>query len=427
MEGFWLPLLVVLTLVALSGVFSGTEMALVTLSRPRLATLAASGPRGARVAALASEPNRFLAAIQVGSVSAGFFSAAFGADALGELIAPSLEQLGLSEDAAMTIAVLGVTLLITFLALVFGELVPRRLAMQRAETIALAFGPFVDRFARLMRPAIRLLSVSTNGVVRAFGGDPEAGREQLSAAELRDLVAEHDELSHQERRIVDRVFRAGERRLGEIMRPRQDVDFLMASMTVAEATPLLAEHRHTRYPVVDGSPDNVVGFLHVMDLVAEPDPDTALGEITRDVVLMPTASPVLAALDHLQQASAQLAVVIDEFGGTAGIVTMEDLVEQLVGDITDEYDPPRASLAPDAETWTVDGRLPVHELERLTGQTLPDGPFETVNGLLVDRLERLPEQGDAADVAGLRLTAVEVAGRRVTWLRVDRVMAPEPR
>jgi putative hemolysin len=172
MDGLWLPLLVVCSLIAVSGVFSGTEMALVTMSRPRLAAMAASGPRGAKIAALAAEPNRFLSAIQVGSVTAGFFSAAFGADRIGAFITPSLQKLGLSEYVANTVAVIGITLLITYLALVFAELAPRRLAMQRPERIALLFGPMVDRFARLMRPAIRLLSFSTNAVVRALGGDP---------------------------------------------------------------------------------------------------------------------------------------------------------------------------------------------------------------------------------------------------------------
>jgi putative hemolysin len=425
MDGLWLPLLVVCSLIAVSGVFSGTEMALVTMSRPRLAAMAASGPRGAKIAALAAEPNRFLSAIQVGSVTAGFFSAAFGADRIGAFITPSLQKLGLSEYVANTVAVIGITLLITYLALVFAELAPRRLAMQRPERIALLFGPMVDRFARLMRPAIRLLSFSTNAVVRALGGDPAAGREQLSVAELRDMVVAHDELGAQARRIVDDVFRAGERRLVEIVRPRQDVDFLQASMTVGDAVEFVAEHRHSRYPVIDGTPDDVVGFLHVMDLVtpALVDPRSAIGELVREVLFLPTAQPLLTALEQLQQNSAQLAIVVDEFGGTAGIVTMEDLVEQLVGDITDEYDAPRSSLATDAEQWTVDGTLSVGELERLTGVTLPDGPYETVSGLLVECLGRLPRHGDAADAAGLRLTATEVAGRRVRTMRVERVEA----
>jgi putative hemolysin len=423
MEGLLLPLLVVLGLVALSGVFSGTEMALVTLSRPRLAALASQGPRGAKVAALAAEPNRFLAAIQVGSVSAGFFSAAFGADRIGAIIAPSLQSAGLSEDTASTVAVLGITLVITYLALVFGELAPRRLALQRAESIAMRFGPFVDLFARVMRPVIRFLSASTNAVVRALGGDPGAGREQLTVAELRHLVVEHDELTEHERRIVDDVFRAGERRVSEILRPRQDVDFLQASSTIAEILPFLAEHRHTRYPVIDGTPDNVVGFIHVMDLLepAQSQRRSTLGELCREIAFFPASKPVLAALDQLQQHAVQIAVVVDEFGGTAGIVTLEDLVEQLVGDIHDEYDAPRSTLAADGEAWTVPGRLPVEELSRLTGQPLPDGPYETVSGLLMDRVGRLPQLGDAADVNGLRITAQEVAGRRVATVRVERL------
>jgi putative hemolysin len=385
--------------------------------------MAEGNARQRRVSALAAQPNRFLSAVQVGSVLAGFFSAAYGATTIGEALTPRLVSLGMGEGAAESVAVIGVTLIITYLALVLAELAPRRIAMQRSERLAMVFGPIVDRMAALLRPVIKLLSFSTNLVVRLLRGDPDAGREQMSVAELRDLVAAHEELGDHERRIVSDVFRAGEARVGEILRPRRDVHFLDASSTLAQVVPVVAEHRHTRYPVMDGTPDTVVGFVHVMDLVEplQSDPRSTVGSHAREILAIPTTQPVLSALEDMQRTTTQLAVVVDEFGGTAGIVTLEDLVEQLVGDIHDEYDVARPPLRADAEQWTVPGRTTLAALERLTRQSLPRGPYETVSGLLMDRLGRLPTESDKVDVAGLRLTVLEVRGHRVDSIRVEQL------
>jgi putative hemolysin len=427
MDDVGLSAVVVLVLIVLSGCFSAAEMALVSLSEGQLRTMEQGTARQRRVAALARRPNRFFSAVQIGSVVAGFFSAAYGATQIGEALSPSLRDLGLGEETAQTFAVLGVTLVITYLALVLAELTPRRIALQRSERIAMSLGPIIDRMASLLRPVIKLLSLSTNAVVRLLGGDPAAGREQMTVAELRELVTGHEELGPHERRIVTDVFRAGERRVGEILRPRRDVDFLEASLTLGEVVPVVAERRHTRYPVMDGTRDRVVGFVHVMDLV-EPlqrDHRSTVGSHAREILALPTTQPVLSALEEMQRATAQMAVVVDEFGGTAGIVTMEDLVEQLVGDIHDEFHEAGPPLLADAEQWTVVGRTPVSTLEQLTGTSLPRGPYETIAGLLMDRLGHVPSEGAHLDVAGLRLTVVGVDGHRVESIRVEQLAAVE--
>ncbi len=410
----------VLLLILVSGVFSATEMALISLRQSQLEAIGTRGRRGARVAALASEPNRFLAALQVGSVVAGFFSAAFGASKIAEFLVPPLVSAGLGAETAETIAVLGVTLLITFLALVLAELAPRRLAMQRAEGVATTFGPAVDRFATVLRPVIKLLGFATNLVVRLLGGDPTAGREEMSVLELRELVARHEEIGEHERRIVGELFRAGETRLGEILRPRTDVDFLDAGLPLAEAREYALARAHSRYPVVDGSPDALIGFVHVRDLLTRDDDAHPLTvrDLARPAVVMPESKPVLAALAELQELGGQIVVVADEFGGTAGIVTMEDLVEQLIGDIRDEYDAPALEGAAGSGPGDLDGRLTLEAFARRTGITLPDGPYETLGGFLMDRLGRLPVAGDAVDVAGHRLTVLGVDGWRVSEVRV---------
>jgi putative hemolysin len=362
----------------------------------------------------------------VGSVVAGFFSAAFGASKIAEFLVPPLVSAGMGAETAETIAVVAVTLLITFLALVLAELAPRRLAMQRAEGVATTFGPAIDRFASLLRPVIALLGKVTNLVVRLLGGDPAAGREEMSALELRELMARHEEIGEHERRIVRDLFRAGETRLGEILRPRTDVDFLDARTPVAEARAYALARAHSRYPVVDGSPDALLGFVHVRDLLIDDDghPRT-VRDLVRPAVVMPESKPVLAALAELQDVGGQIAVVADEFGGTAGIVTLEDLVEQLIGDIRDEYDAPTlggAASPPDS----LDGRLTLEAFARRTGVVLPDGPYETVGGFVMARLGRVALVGDTVDVPGRRLTVLAVDGWRVSALRVTGGASPAP-
>ncbi|MGV1004828.1 MAG: hemolysin family protein [Candidatus Nanopelagicales bacterium] len=401
-----------ITLILVAGLFSAAEMALVSMRPGQLSALALRGERGRRAANLAAEPNRFLAAVQIGSTVAGFISAAFGAALLAEPLVPGLVALGLGPDPAESLAVLGTTLVITFLALVFAELVPRRLAMQKPEPVALALGPIVDRFARLMRPVIALLGWTTNVVVALLGGDPKSGRDEISMSELRELVAQHGEIGEHERRIFADLFHAGERRLGEVMRPRPEVDFLAAEMSLHEARRIALAHPHSRYPVFAETPDQVIGFVHVRDLVgAYQAPGLTVADVIRPPVLLPASKLVLAALAELQAIGGQFAVVVDEFGGTAGIVTLEDLVEQLIGDIRDEYDQPVMATGRPPLT----GPMSVGSFARLTGRHLPPGPYETVGGFIIERLGRLACVGDevAMPEVGITLVVASLEGRRI--------------
>jgi putative hemolysin len=411
----------VLLFVLVGGVFAAAELALVSLRESQLTQIAQRGKRGRRVAELARNPNRFLSAVQIGVTVAGFFSAAFGATTLADDLSPVLIDWGLSEGVAETVALIVITLLIAYLSLVLSELAPKRIALQRAEGVAAVVTPPLDRFATVMRPVIWFLSKSTDLVVRLVGGDPSAGREEISEEELRDLLSGHEALSEEERRIVEDVFAAGDRQVREVMRPRTEVDFLDASTPVYRAVKTVSEMPHSRYPVVRGSVDDVAGFVHVRDLFA---PDIAnrsvrVGEIAREVVLLPTTKRVLPALSEMRRAGGHIAIVVDEYGGTAGIVTLEDLVEELIGDIRDEYDlaeeAPTRSLEGEME---VDGLLNIEDFAEQTGVELPDGPYETVAGYLVASLGRLPRLGDSVEVDGHRLEVLALDGRRASRLVV---------
>jgi putative hemolysin len=404
----------------------------VSLRESQVRSLATRGRRGEAVARLAEDPNRFLAAVQVGVTLAGFLSASFGGATLSQKLSPRLEALGLSPGLARPAALVLVTVAISYLSLVLGELAPKRLALQRTEGIALALGPSVDRIAKISRPVIWLLSLSTDLVVRLAGGDPKAQREQMSDEELRELVNTHETLGEEERRIVEDVFEAGDRQIREVMIPRTEVDFIDGSTPVARAAREALHQPHSRYPVIRGSADDVIGFVHVRDLL---DPETSrrgvrVGELTRQCLVLPWTRPILAALADMRREGVHLAIVADEYGGTAGIVTMEDLVEELIGDIRDEYDVDEAETTVlrggDVE---VDGLLNLDDFEDETGIELPDGPYETVAGFLMAQLGRLPQVDDWVDFDNRRISVREVEGRRVGRVlvtAVPAVAAPEP-
>lgn len=420
----WVDIGIVIVLLIVGGLFTATELALVSLRAGQLQAIGARGGRGARVARLAGEPTRYLAAVQIGSIVAGFFAAAYGAAALAEPLSTPLVSWGMDPDAAEALAVIVITLLITYVALVISELTPRRYAMQRAEGVAMALGPILDRLATLFQPLIWLLSRSTNGALRVLGADPKAFRDEIGVEELREMLMTHEGLPEQEQRIVREVFAASERTVRESMLPRASIDFLDASMPVAAAAGVAWEHAHTRYPVIDGAPERVIGFVHVRDLL---DPSlagrpVAVRDVVRTIMAFPGTKPLLTALSELQAAGAHLAVVVDEYGGLAGIVTVENLVEELVGDIYDEYDtvPPPAdpSGQPVVE---FDGLTTVGDFRQRTGVDVPKGPYDTIGGFLVTTLGRVPAVGDEVEVAGRRLTVVAVDGWRVQRLSVGTI------
>jgi len=425
----WGSALVVVALIVVEAVFVASEMALVTLREGQVRALAEKGRRGAKVAHLVENPNRFLSAVQIGVTTTALLSSAFGAITLSDSLAGALEDAGLSHDFAKVLGFLLVTLVIAYVTLVVGELAPKRVALQRAERTASAVGPTLDRFARLMRPVIWMLSASTDVVVRVLGGDPNVNRERITEEELRDLVTAHEALSREERRLIDEVFEAGERQLREVMVPRTEVEFLDAGWSVTRAVKLAAATPHSRFPIVRGSHDEVVGFVHIRDLYAPTGTarrGAKVGDLARDVLLLPATKRVLPALSEMRRSGDHLAVVVDEYGGTAGIVTLEDLIEELIGEIRDEYDvdddDSKRLRGGDIE---VDGLLNLDDFADETGRELPEGPYETVAGCLMSQLGRLPRQGDAVEVASMRLKVTKMDGRRVARVRVTLLDEPD--
>jgi len=415
---------IVAALILTASLFVAAEIALISLRDSQVRQLAGRGKRGARVAKLAENPNRFLAAAQVGVTVCGFLSAALGAEKLGGYVIPWLEEQGLSHGLSTTLSIVGVTLVIAYFSLVFGELVPKRLALFRSEEISLASAGVIDVIAKIFRPVIWLLSHSTDFVVRAFGVDPKEQRSAMSEEELLDLVAGHAALTEEERDIVEEVFNASERQIHEVMVPRTEVDFMDASLTVGKAIELAVDMAHSRYPVVRGSSDEVIGFIHVRDLL-----DTSLAskstkiiEIARSIMFLPGTKGVLPALTEMRLQGQHVAIVLDEYGGTDGIVTLEDLVECLIGDIRDEYDEAESDVSTEARTgdFEVDGLISIEDLHDQIQLEIPDGPYETASGFVMHYLGRIPRENDVVNINGLRITVLSMEGKRAGRLLISR-------
>lgn len=413
---------IVLLLILIEAVFVAAEFALVSLRESQVRAMAETGRRGGVVARLVSDPNRYLSIVQILITLTSLLSSAFGAVTLSEQAKNVLADHGMSVGVAGPIGFLGVTLLISFVTLVIGEQVPKRLALQRSEGYAKVVSPTLDRLATLFRPVIWLISKCTDLLVRLLGGNPDLGHEPISEDELRGLVAAHEALSTDERRLIDDVFAAGERSIGEVMVPRTEVTFLEAGMTISKAVKVIGDSPHSRYPVVGRGQDDVLGFVHIRDLVlgdARSDRDRTVGSVAREVKQLPGSKHVLAALSEMRREGHHLAIVVDEYGGTDGIVTLEDLIEEVIGDIRDEYDEQGGeSRRLVGGAVDVDGKLNLDEIAEISGLELPEGPYATVAGYIMAVLGRLPELGDEVDYQGFRLEVTEVDGRRAARVRV---------
>jgi len=414
-----LDIILIFVFFIIGGIFAAAEMALISLREPQIKALSRRGKRGRAIADLAHNPNRFLSAVQIGVTLAGFLSASFGAATLTrDYVSPWIASWGVSQTAADVIALVLVTLIISFFSIVISELTAKRLAMQHPESFTLVLSPLVNGIVKLFRPVIWLMGVCTNALVRLLGGDPNAGKEQVSDDELRSMVTNSETLGDEERHIVSDVFDAGSRSLREVMVPRTEAHFLEAGTPAARALREIKDAPYSRYPVIDGSPDQVIGFLHVRDLAdLETDLRNApISQLVRPVVTLPETVRVLRALSDMRRAHAHLAIVVDEYGGTAGIVTLEDLVEELIGDITDEYD------LPDDPIWRpgsgqVDGLTTIEEFAERTGYVLPEGPYDTLAGYFMAQLGTIAKVGDAITV---RLGAADDGEEGITLaLRVE--------
>src|SRR5215211_4629472 len=388
MQTPWVEIGLVLLLVVVNAAFAGSEVALISLREGQLRRLEREGGTGRLVAQLARDPNQFLSTIQIGITLAGFLASAAAAVSLAEPLVPLLGFLGRAAEPA---AVVVVTVVLTYVTLVVGELAPKRIALQRSEGWARRAARPLRLVSIVTRPAVWLLSRSTDLLVRLAGADPGRQREAVTEEEVRDMIATDGVFRPDQRRILAEAIEIAERRLSDVLVPRRDVVAFPDDTPVQEALRVLVGTTHGRAPVYRGDLDDVLGLVTL---------------------------EVLDALRRLQAEREQLAIVLNEYGGTEGIVTVEDLLEELVGEIYDEFDPDSRDLQPQPDgSIVLPGQFPVHDLPDL-GINLPEGPYATVAGLVLKRLGRIPAEGDAVEVDRWRLEVLEVERRAIVHVRL---------
>jgi len=421
----WSSIVIVLIFILIGGFFAGAEIALVSLRESQVRKIAQTkGRRGKMLQELHDHPNRFLAAVQVGVTVAGFIGAGFGASIISPYLEPVFSPF-LPDNVVPVVSLVLITLVIAYFSLVLSELVPKRLALQNSETWALIAVIPIELLARVSRPFIWFLSHSTNLIIKILGGDPSASRQELTGEELRDLVAGHVELSDNERALIDDVFEADDREIKEVMTPRTEVEFLDSELSIPEAAILVEKLAHTKYPVINGNADEVVGLVHVRELLSLEARKSSkkLREIASKVITVPGTTSVLSALAQMRKNKQQLLVVADEYGGTAGIVTLDDLVEELIGDITDENSAQEESINEldfhgEVE---VEGLMNLDDFADETHIYLPKGPYETVAGFVISRLGSIPSVGKFIEAEQCRFEILEIDVRRISKVKVIRI------
>lgn len=429
-------LLIILILTLANGFFSGSEIAIVSARKSRLQAKATAGSRGARQALkLQDSPDRFLATVQVGITLIGTFSAAFGGARVAEVLAEAIRpNVG---EAADTLALALVVAMLTYLSLVLGELVPKRIALRGAEGWATFAAPIMSVLSLVARPLVAFLTVSVNLVARLLG-QTDAQDEGVTEEDILFMTREGQQsgaVEGREAQLIQSVFRLTDRPVRSVMTPRTELVAVPITTPLSEVVGLLLKTQYSRLPVYEGAIDRVVGILHAKDVLrGVTDPETAgldtvvqIRRLMRQPTVIPESAHIDEVLSTFRRRGVHMAVVIDEYGQTAGVVTMEDLLEELVGEIKDEYDKAERSsiiTRPDG-SWLVDGREAIDKVAARVGMPMPDpedlSDFTTLAGFIMARLDRIPEEGDTFTEGAFSVEVVDMDGRRIDKVLIRRV------
>lgn len=418
--------LLIVALVLLNGVFSGAEIAVLSLRKTRLAELVSSGNRAARaVVSLREHPEDFLATVQIGITVIGASAAAFGGASVAAELAPVLAAIPILAPFAENLAVGVVVAGVSFLTLVLGELVPKSLALRAGESYALLIARPLGALAWAGRPVVALLTGTSNLVLRLFGDRTTFTESRISRQEVQQIVEEAADAGSVDTHageIASRALDFSTLDAYTVMVPRSEMVTISRHADVRDIATLARKSGHARVPVYDGLQENFVGFVNLRDVLAEAllGPTVTLDALLHPVSFVVDAMPAPALLRKLQQDRTHLALVIDEQGTVIGLVTIEDLVEEFVGEIFSENDKPRTSITCDADgSWIVAGSVPLHELNRALGLKLPEGEFATVAGLCLHLTGTIPTVGQVVDAyRGVTLEVVEATPRQVRRIRV---------
>ncbi len=425
-------ILLLLVLILVNAFFAMSEMAVVSLNDAKIEKMAEDGHKKAKlILKLTKNPTRFLSTIQIGVTLAGFLTSASAATAFAEMLTNAItSSFDVPESIVSPVAVVLITLVMSYFSLVLGELAPKRIGMQVPEKIAFAVAKPLLVISKITAPFVKFLSLSTNGVVRLLGFDPNANEEVVTEEEIRmmvDVGGEKGVIEDAQKEMINNIFEFDDMDAGDIMTHRTDVVAAdINDITLEEFMNLAIEHGRSRIPLFDEDIDNIVGIIYVKDLLKfvgkEVKAKGTLKNIMREPYFIPETKSCGELFKEMSSKRIQMPVVVDEYGGTAGIVTLEDIVEAIMGNIQDEYDVEEEEISKiDENTFTVDGTIDIEEIDELIGKELPEGDYETLAGFIMDELQCIPKDGEMNEVLfeNVKFTVLSVEDRRIEKIKVE--------
>ncbi|MBE6835326.1 MAG: HlyC/CorC family transporter [Ruminococcaceae bacterium] len=430
--------LILFVLILINAFFAMSEIAIISLNDAKIEKMAEDGHKKAKmIKKLTRNSSNFLSTIQIGVTLAGFLTSASAAQSFATMIADALSPkwTALPYNFILGLATVVITILVSYFSLVLGELVPKKIAMQKPEKVSFAVAKTLLVFSKIVKPFVKILSLSTNGVVRLFGLDPNAGDEVVTEEEIRMMVDVGEEkgvIESEQKEMINNIFEFDDIDVADIMTHRTDMECIEVDEPLQAILPIAIESGHSRIPVYDDDPDNIIGVVYVKDLlpyVGTTIPKSkTLRHIMRKAMYIPESKNCGELFNEMTEKKIQMAIVIDEYGGTAGIVTLEDLLEAIVGNIQDEYDNEDEEISViDETTFTIDGITDIEEVEEELDIKLPEGDYDTLGGFIISELGFLPEDGEMNTVEynGIEFTVLNVEDRRIGKVKVHILPKPE--
>ena len=424
---------VLFLLILVNAFFAMSEIAIISLNDNKIDKLAEEGDKkAAQIKKLTENSSNFLSTIQIGVTLAGFLTSASAADSFSPILSDAVAPLipAIPRSVIETVSLILITIIISYFSLVFGELAPKKIAMQKSEKVSYKVVGFLLGFMKVTKPFVKILSHSTNGIVRLFGIDPSADEENVTEEEILMMVDVGEEkgvIENAQAEMINNIFEFDDIDAGDIMTHRVDMTAVEADEPVSEVIKVAINDGYSRIPVFDDDPDNIIGIVYIKDLLTyigkELPTDKSIREVMREAYFVPETKKCGELFTEMSEKRIQIAIVVDEYGGTAGLVTLEDIVESIVGNIQDEYDEEDAEIAKiNDNTFTVDGTTNLDEIDELIGADIPEGDYDTLAGFIISNLGYLPKDGDMDIVTydNLKFTVLSVEDKRISKVRIDR-------
>ncbi len=420
-------ILILLVLILSNAYFAATEIAFISLNDAKIQKQAQKGNKKAiRIHKMLKEPSKFLATIQIGITLAGFLSSAFAADAFAQTLAIKLNEIFpmIAIDIFKAISIITITIILSFFTLVFGELVPKRIGMKYYEKIAYANINFIKVISIVMAPFVKILTVVTNLISKLFGIS-ENEEETVTEEEIKMMIDEGEEkgtIEQEEKEMINNVFEFNDKTVSEVMTHRTDVYAIDINEDINKIINEIDELKYSRIPIYSENIDNIKGILYVKDIIRflSKSKKVVISEILREAYFVSESKPINELFKDFQKNKKQIAVVIDEYGGTAGIVTMEDLLEEIVGNIFDEYDEIENEYEKiDDNTYRIHGSVTINELKKILNIEIPEGDYETLSGYLLEALGRVPDEDEKPEIEtkNVNYKIEKYEDKRIVWVK----------